>query len=208
MIATVWPYANAHPLFADLRRRRTLFAMHIRHAREEDANAMARVIVDTFLTAHEGHMPAEAMRRRKEAWTHEVSANAWLRTIREIADTTNPQDCIFVACDEPGEVVGLAMGTTAEGFDYTGEVSALYVRADWQGRGIGRQLVQTVATWLHQHDFATLRIMTLAANAPARKFYEVIGGTVVDGLEIEEYGFTLPGVVYGWPDIRALIPPA
>lgn len=182
--------------------------MQIRHAREEDANAMARVIVDTFLTAHEGHMPAEAMRRRREAWTHEVSANAWLRTIREIAGTTNPQDCIFVVCDEPGEVVGLAMGTPAEGFDYTGEVSALYVRADWQGRGVGRQLVQTAAAWLHQRGFTALRIAVLAANAPARRFYEAIGGVVVGEREFDEYGFKVAGVVYGWPDIRVLIPPA
>lgn len=179
--------------------------MHIRLALEDDADAMARVIVDTFLSAHEGHMPDEAMRRRREEWTHEVSANGWRRTLRSIAQDANPLECIFVASDDAGEVIGLTMGVPAEGFPNTGEVSALYVRADWQGRGLGRQLVQTAAAWLHQRGFTALHIAVLAANAPARRFYEAIGGVVVGALEIDEYGITLPGVIYGWPNISALV---
>jgi GNAT superfamily N-acetyltransferase len=180
--------------------------MLIRHAREDDADAMARVIVDTFFTAHETHIPEEALQRRKEEWTHEASANAWRRPLRDIASGMNTEECIFVACDENGEVLGLAMGTPAEGLARTGEVSAVYVRQDQQGRGIGRRLVQATAAWLHARGHTALHITTLAANAPARRFYEVIGGTQVGEMEMDEYGYKLPFVVYGWPDIRALIP--
>ena len=49
-----------------------------------------------------------------------------------------------------------------------------------------------------------LVISVLAANAPARCFYEALGGVLVGQRSIEEYGEMLPGVVYGWSDIRAL----
>ena len=179
--------------------------MLIRDAREEDADAMARVIVDTFLAAHADQMPEEAIKRRREEWTHEVSANAWRRSLRNIASGVDKVECIFVACDESGDVIGMAMGVPAEGQTHTGEVSALYVRQDQQGRGVGRRLVQAAAAWLHAQGHTALHISVLAANAPARKFYEAIGGTVIGEQELDEYGFVLPGVIYGWPDIRALI---
>lgn len=180
--------------------------MLIRHAREDDADAMAQLIVDTFFAAHATQIPAEALQRRRDDWTHETSAKAWRRPLRAIASGAETEDCIFVACTDDGDLIGLAMGTPAEGLTHTGEVSAVYVRPDQQGRGIGRQLVQTVATWLHARGHNALRIMALAANAPARRFYETLGGTVVDEMEMDEYGCMLPFVVYGWPDIRALIP--
>lgn len=182
--------------------------MYVRPAQDEDVDAMAHVIVDTFLLAHMGQLPGEAMRRRKEEWTYDVSANAWLRTLREIADAENPLDCVFVACDEAGEVIGLAMGTPAEGFDRTGEVCVLYVRPEWQRRGVGRRLVQSVAQWLRERGFIALHIATLPANAPARKFYEAIGGVVIGQRELDEYGYKVVNVVYSWPDIRVLTPSA
>jgi len=181
--------------------------MHIRHAHEEDADAMARAIVDTFLTTHADQIPEAALRRRKEEWTYEVSAKAWRRPLRNIAIGASKNDCIFVACDERGEVIGLAMGTPAENLAHTGEVSALYVRQDQQGRGIGRRLVQSTAAWLHARGHTALQICVLGTNAPARRFYEAIGGTVIGERDIDEYGFILQGVIYGWPDIRGLIPP-
>jgi GNAT superfamily N-acetyltransferase len=180
--------------------------MFIRHAHEEDADAMARVIVDTFLVAHAGQIPEEALQRRREEWTHEVSAMAWRRPLGGIDSGENKEECIFVACDEKGEVIGLVMGAPAEGFARTGEISALYVRQDHQGQGVGRRLVQAAAAWLHAQGHTALRITVLAANAPAHRFYEAIGGTVVDKLEMDEYGYMLPFVVYGWPDIRMLLP--
>jgi hypothetical protein len=45
----------------------------------------------------------------------------------------------------------------------------------------------------------------LAANAPARRFYEALGARVVGEYEIDEYGIVLPGDTYGWADTRALL---
>lgn len=183
--------------------------MVIRAAHLDDAPAMGRVIVDTFLSAHQGMMPQEAWNKRKAEWTPEVSARNWERALQEVAQDPDCRDCIYVAEDESGEVVGLAMGVpsetqSADSAEQIGEVSVLYVRQSCQGQGIGRRLVQAVATHLAQNGISTLHIAVLKSNAPARRFYEAIGGQIVGEREIDEEGFLLPEVVYGWKDITVL----
>ena len=180
--------------------------MIIRAAHEADAPAMGHVMVDTFLAAHRDQMPAEAWTKRAAEGTPEVSAQAWARALREIAAGTGVQECIYVAVDEGGEVVGLAMGGPANLDDrpQTGAVYALYVQMRHQGRGVGRRLVQAVATDLAQHGMTALQIGCLAANAPARRFYEAMGGRLVGERLFDEEGIMLPEVVYEWADIETL----
>src|SRR5437588_12973566 len=100
--------------------------MIIRDARVEDVPAMGRVMVDTFLSAHRGQMPEEAWEKRKREWTYEVSERSWARGLREIADGADAGECTFVAEDEAGEVVGLAMGSPSERAEKTGLLHILY----------------------------------------------------------------------------------
>lgn len=101
----------------------------IRPAQEEDAPAMGQVMVASYLAAHRDQMPAEAWTKRAEEWTPEVSADGWARTLREIATDERLQDCTYVALDEGGEIVGLAMSgpANAEKLPQTGAVYALYI---------------------------------------------------------------------------------
>lgn len=174
--------------------------MIIRIAREADAPAMGRVMVTTYMAAHRDQMPAEAWAKRAEEWTPEVSAQGWARTLREIAADEQSQDCIYVAEHDSGEIVGLAMGgpANAEELPQTGAVYALYVAMSHQDQGLGRRLVQTVAAHLAQQGMTALQIGCLAANTPARGFYEAIGGRVVEERLFNEDGVLLPEVVYGW----------
>ncbi len=52
-----------------------------------------------------------------------------------------------------------------------------------------------------------LQIGCLAANAPARRFYEAIGGRLVGERLFDEDGIMLLEVVYEWADIQALVAP-
>jgi ribosomal protein S18 acetylase RimI-like enzyme len=70
-----------------------------------------------------------------------------------------------------------------------------------QGQGLGRRLVQAVAADLAQKGMTTLQIGCLAANAPARRFYEAIGGRLVSERLFDEDGVMLPEVVYEWANI-------
>ncbi len=183
--------------------------MIIRAASEVDAPAMGQLMVETYMAAHRGQMPAEAWEKRAREWTPQVSANAWARNLRELAAGTEVHECIYVAVDDGGELLGLAMGgpEDVEHLPHTGAVYALYVRQGRQGRGVGRRLVQVVAAELARHGMTALRIGCLAANAPARRFYEAIGGRLVRERLFDEEGVMLPEVVYEWSDIETLAAP-
>jgi GNAT superfamily N-acetyltransferase len=171
---------------------------------------MGRMGTETWLSAHRDQMPEEVWKKRRDEWSEEVSARNWARTLQEIADDASPRECIYVAIDESsGEVVGIVMGQPAAdpAPANTGEINVLYVRESHQGRGLGRRLVQAVAGYLRQFNLHALEIAVLTANAPARRFYEALGGQVVREAEFEDYGYILPEVVYRWADTRALLAP-
>jgi len=157
--------------------------------------------------AHRDHMPDEAWAKRAAEWTPEVSAQGWAGTLREITAGTGLHECIYVAVEEGGELIGLAMGgpANADELPQTGAVYALYVRMSHQGRGLGRRLAQAVAADLAQHGMTALQIGCLAANASARRFYEAIGGRLVGERLFDEEGIMLPEVVYEWTDIETLV---
>jgi GNAT superfamily N-acetyltransferase len=68
-----------------------------------------------------------------------VSAHGWARTLHAVTAGERPHECIDVAAEEGGDLVGLAMGGPANAGDrqQTGAVYALYVRESHQGRGLG-----------------------------------------------------------------------
>jgi hypothetical protein len=49
-----------------------------------------------------------------------------------------------------------------------------------------------------------LTIAVLKSNVPAQRFYEAIGGRPVRVGKIEDSGYILPEIVYGWADTETL----
>jgi ribosomal protein S18 acetylase RimI-like enzyme len=184
--------------------------MIIRSARETDAPAMGRLMVETFLRAHKGQIPEGAWQRRQEEWTWEVSASSWSRSIREIADGSSPKDCVYLAVDEAAaeaQVAGLVMGGPAEvgPWEEAGEIYALYVRYGYQRRGLGRKLLQAAVRHLRQLGMYSLVIGSVVANEPANQFYKSLGGQVVGQRESEDEGFPILEQIFGWEDSSRLL---
>lgn len=188
---------------ANRRKCEGAFRMTIREANQSDAVGMGRVLVDTFMAAHRGQIPEEDWEARKQNWTHEVSAKGWEQTLRNIANSASFQECIYVAEGAEGDIIGVSMAYI-EASDRAAEVCALYVHPDCQGQGVGRGLLQAIAARLKENNITTLRIGVLETNAPARRFYEAMGGQVILKRDIEEAGHTLRGVVYGWESLESL----
>lgn len=134
----------------------------------------------------------------------EESARNWARAVREIEDGTSPWNCIYVAEDETGEIVGFAIGgpPRGEATEATGEVYNLGVAETHRRRGLGRRLVQAVAAHLAQMGMPALIIGCLATNEAGRRFYEALGGRVVGERHVHEDG---PEVIFGWADTRSLV---
>src|SRR6187431_2054584 len=75
-----WP--DRHParrLASSGRERRYARRMRIRAAVVDDAPAMGRVMVGSWLSAHRGQMPDAAWQKRVDEWTPAVSARGWAR---------------------------------------------------------------------------------------------------------------------------------
>lgn len=181
--------------------------MRVRAATIEDAPALARVIVDTGRAAHHGQVPDEGLFKQSLEDAYAESERNWRRSLQEIADDPNPQERIFIAEDETGAVIGLVMGGPPKQalLPNSGEVYVLYVRPEQHSRGTGRALVQAAAAHLAQMGMTTLLIGCLEVNTPARGFYERLGGRVVAEREVDQDGFLLPEVVYGWTDLSGLV---
>jgi GNAT superfamily N-acetyltransferase len=160
----------------------------IRPALPDDAPAMARVMVDTWFAAHKGHVSEETFQQRRDEWGYTESEQGWCRTIPG-ADGVSAQ--MLVATVE-GLVIAIA-ASEVTGADCA-EVGALYVDVPYQRSGIGRRLFDATIDHYRSLGISTLHIAVLAANRPARRFYESLGGRDSgtrddpDGLEI----------VYAW----------
>jgi GNAT superfamily N-acetyltransferase len=137
--------------------------------------------------------------------TYESSERGWNGWFAARAAGENERHCLYVAEDEDG-IVGVALGGPAHppGTYPIADVHLLYVLPEHQSRGVGRQLVAAAARHLAAEGMETLWIRVLKVNAPARGFYEALGGRLLFEEQIEDEGVTLDQVAYEWPDIRAL----
>ena len=136
--------------------------MPIRMATAHDAAAIAKVHVESWRTTYKGIVPDDFLAhlsyaRREQFW-------------RQVLTEPGSRTIVYVAEDAQGTVIGFASGGPERSGDpvYTGELYAIYLLAQHQGLGIGRQLVMPLAHHLWQGGMGGLLLWVLAAN-PARK---------------------------------------
>ncbi len=180
--------------------------MKIRDAVLEDAPALGRVMVESWLTAHHGQMPDSAWEKRLDEWTPDVSARSWARFLSKPTGGDHARCVLLVAEDESGDLVALVLGTELEDDQSgaTAQINSLYVLTERQGHGIGQRLLQQAARELTALAFSRLHIGVLSANLPARAFYEAMGGSEIGQGTFDEEGYLLPETVYAWHDLGAL----
>ena len=161
----------------------------VRPADVDDAATIARIHVATWRTAYRGMLPDDFLASLNEAGY----AERWRRTIGDNADR------VYVAENAQG-VIGFASGgrERAGEVGYGGELYAIYVMQEAQGRGHGRRLVQAVVGGLREVGFTDMIVWVLRDNAVARRFYERLGGVYVRMQPITIGSALLQEVSYGW----------
>ena len=173
--------------------------MVIREAIHTDAPGIARVHVDTWRTTYRGIMPDDYL----DSLSYDTRADFWARLI------SNPfaPSFVHVAEDEMGRIVGFVSGgpQQSEVPGYDGELYAIYVLPEAQGKGIGRKLVQACAQTLKERGITSMLLWVLKDNVPSRAFYESLGGQTLNEQQFELGGATLTEVGYGWSDTESLL---
>ena len=169
--------------------------MRIREAIPADAFGIAKVEIDTWRTTYPSIVPDEIL----SGLSYERSEQIW-RTALE-----NPRRVQFsyIAEDDNGEVIGfVSAGTIRNDIEaYDGEIYAIYVLQDFQGKGLGRRLLSKAAQRLKSEGFTSMMLWVLAEN-PTRHFYEALNGLLIAEKEIEIGGTFLPSVGYGWQTLE------
>jgi ribosomal protein S18 acetylase RimI-like enzyme len=169
-------------------------AIIIRPATLDDVPGIARVHVDSWRTTYAGIVPEEYL----ATLSYEDAEARWQRWL---SDTERRM--IVLAAVKGDRVIGFASGGNERDgrIEFTGELYAIYLFREAQGRGTGKRLFDAMASALHNQGHDSLLIWVLAQNR-SREFYRRIGGELVatkvitiGGVELEEEG-------YGWRGIE------
>ena len=169
--------------------------MKFRRAHANDCLAIADVHVEGWRTTYRGLMADEYL----DGLSAVDRAREWEQSIAR--DDVH----VWVAeVDDEGIVAFAASGPEHTGnYDFDSELYAIYMRAHWRGRGLGKLLVAHNAQSLLSAGHHGMMVWVLAENAN-RRFYEALGGQRFAEGDYQAGQQSLVEVAYGWKDLATL----
>jgi ribosomal protein S18 acetylase RimI-like enzyme len=174
----------------------------IRPARLDDAEAIARVHVDTWRASYAGILPE----RYLVGMTESGQAFLWRKVLNRGGEKVLVAEVRDADPRFPGvrSIVGFGSAGPSRSHDlpYGGEIYTLYVAQDMQGQGIGRRLMGELFGQLAIAGHEGALVWVLAEN-PSRFFYEKMGGQRAAERRESFAGELLPEIGYAWPHLSA-----
>ena len=148
----------------------------VRPATVDDAEAVETVRIATWKASYRGIVP-----------------DAYLDNLKVQSSRVDRMRAAIDRADAGARVVGVAdsqvigMGIAGAPEDDqvqegVGEIYAVYVLPEWQGRGVGRALLERLTSALQALGFRSAILWTLRDRRPTRRFYEA-NGWQLDGAE-------------------------
>jgi GNAT superfamily N-acetyltransferase len=171
----------------------------IRAAEVEDCDALGRLHVKGWRETYTGLMPEWVIERAS-------AANRSLQW-RTGLERGAKGPIVFIAEAEDRSPAGFAAAGPARdpAFPWQAEIYAVYVIKRHQGHGLGRALLRHLGAALAERGRHQAGAWVLSANAPARAFYEAIGGRAVHQRVDDSEGWACDETAYLWDDFpRAL----
>lgn len=151
----------------------------IRRAVRADAEAIARVHVESWREAYRGIIPEQAI----EQFDFPRRAIAWQRLLDQRA-------MVWVATEDD-LVIGFI---EARG----NEVPVIYLHPGWWHLGIGRRLLRRALDAIGRAGHARAHLWVLVDNARARAFYQRLGGVPGDSRPVQVGDRQLAEMRYTW----------
>ena len=145
--------------------------MIIRRLKEEDAQAVSGLIITTIRISNVRDYPAELMEELVKTQTpkHVLERASWTH---------------FYVAEEAGEIIACGAIGPFWGREDESSLCTIFVDPDYQGKGIGRAIVEK----LEQDEFALrARRIEIPASITGLSFYQKMGYSFKDGKsEIDE----------------------
>jgi ribosomal protein S18 acetylase RimI-like enzyme len=170
--------------------------MIIRKAKLSDAQGIAKVHVDCWRITYKNIIPNGFL----DNLSYDQRTDLWIKNI------SNEQNYVFVAENDVGHIIGFADGGKRETniVDHSGDLTSIYILQEYQGMGIGKQLVQQLFSKLDELGYKSIFIEVLEDNK-SRLFYESLGAEWLRTEKINIAGTELNLLVYEWKDIRSAL---
>ena len=148
--------------------------VRVRPAGPADVEDLARVRIATWRAAYRGIVPDAVL----DGFDPVAEVVTWRQRLAAVTEVRTEVALVVEPPARP-RLVGFVTTGAARHADEAGlgEVWAIYVDPDAQGRGVGRALMDAAIRDLTVRGFDEIVLWVFEANAPARAFYERLGWT-------------------------------
>lgn len=145
--------------------------MIIRAAEITDASSIAKVNIKAWKSTYGGIINDEYLRGLSYENLEKAMKNLIINSLKD-------KRYIFVAEDDTGSIIGFAScGIVREKDEiYKGELYSIYILKEFQNKGIGKLLYNSVIQKLQKNNLILMIIWVLEENRHAKEFYELMGG--------------------------------
>lgn len=163
----------------------------LRPAQADDAAGIAQVHIAAWQSTYRGILPDTLLEQLSLA----ERTDNWQQWIQQEA-----LSWVWVAESPARQIIGFVCGgpeRTAHP-NWQGEIYAIYLLEGWQGRGVGKRLLQKGFELLSQQGHSSALIWVASANHKACGFYAAQGGQVCLQRSQTIGGHCLDETGYGW----------
>jgi GNAT superfamily N-acetyltransferase len=169
-----------------------------RRATAADAEAIALLHTESWRDAYRRILPGAYL----DGPIADERANLWRS---RFSSPERDRFCVFLA-ETPPELIGFACVLLDEDPQWGACLDNLHVLPGWKGCGVGRRLLGRAARWVRSVQPGwPIHLWVFEANAGARRFYDALGGEVIQIYPKEVLkGIEIPSVLYIWHDLEKL----
>ncbi len=170
----------------------------LRRAIPSDAETIAALHTESWRSSYRGilsdaYLDGAIFDERRKYWQESLNA-------------PKPERRFILLAERDGEATAFVSVYLDEEPAYGALLNNLHVHPRLKGQGLGKMLMCEAAKWTLEQRINQMYLWVFEANSEARKFYEVLGGKVVEEKLASVAGNVERKVLrYFWKDISRLI---
>ena len=174
-------------------------AFTFRKATRADADAVASLHTESWRDAYRGILP--------DAYLDGPIADERAKLWRSRFSSPGGDRRYVLLAMSQGRPVGFVCVLLDEEPPWGACLDNLHVLPKWRGGGLGRQLFSRAAQWVMSTEPGwPIHLLVFEANLGARRFYDALGGEVVESSRNEVLeGIKIPSLLYVWHDLQELL---